>query len=279
MRANHFSTLGLTPDADLDAVKRAFRRLAATLHPDTGPRSPADLARLARITEAYTALKHPDRLEEYRARLAAAVARPRAATPTFKPNAATPTTTAARQARLLQLGMRNGEIVVVLGTWGPVPAGFLRLEMPSARVVKGRAEPTGASVTRTFINAALSQPGGWSTICADGSLELLQGCRHRTELRILSPQDFARIRPVGPVKLRKRRWSGQRGTGAGAAGARFAGGGARKRAGNRVGNPVTGWLSWCSRFRENPRAVGNTDWKMGAISALMLLSIALSLFL
>jgi hypothetical protein len=53
--------LGLDPTADLDAVKRAYRRLARALHPDLQPHLDADRRRalerrFAEVTAAYQTL-------------------------------------------------------------------------------------------------------------------------------------------------------------------------------------------------------------------------------
>lgn len=60
-RAAALRLLGITEDADLDAVKRAYRRLARALHPDLHPSASADQRRLlerrfAEVTAAYEAL-------------------------------------------------------------------------------------------------------------------------------------------------------------------------------------------------------------------------------
>jgi len=53
--------LGLRPDADLDAIKRAYRRLARSLHPDLQPDAASDMRRhleqrFAEVTAAYELL-------------------------------------------------------------------------------------------------------------------------------------------------------------------------------------------------------------------------------
>jgi DnaJ-domain-containing protein 1 len=53
--------LGLTVDADVDTIKRAYRRLARSLHPDLQPQADGDVkrhleARFAEVTAAYEAL-------------------------------------------------------------------------------------------------------------------------------------------------------------------------------------------------------------------------------
>ena len=55
MRNAEFETLGLSSDATLDDVKRAFRRLARTYHPDIA--GPSGARKFAEITKAYMTLK------------------------------------------------------------------------------------------------------------------------------------------------------------------------------------------------------------------------------
>ncbi|MDR3165667.1 MAG: DnaJ domain-containing protein [Synergistaceae bacterium] len=55
MRDAGFETLGLPSDATWDDVKRAFRRLARTYHPDIA--GPSGARKFAEITEAYMTLK------------------------------------------------------------------------------------------------------------------------------------------------------------------------------------------------------------------------------
>ncbi|MDR1579895.1 MAG: J domain-containing protein [Synergistaceae bacterium] len=55
MRNAEFEILGLSSDATWDDVKRAFRRLARTYHPDVA--GPSGAQKFAEITEAYMTLK------------------------------------------------------------------------------------------------------------------------------------------------------------------------------------------------------------------------------
>lgn len=60
-RAGAARVLGLTEDADLDAIKRAYRKLARSLHPDLQPDADATRRRtleraFAEVTAAYEAL-------------------------------------------------------------------------------------------------------------------------------------------------------------------------------------------------------------------------------
>lgn len=58
---NLYSVLGVDRDADADAIKRAYRRLAAQHHPDRG----GDTARFQEIQQAYDVLGDLARRREY----------------------------------------------------------------------------------------------------------------------------------------------------------------------------------------------------------------------
>ena len=51
--ADHYAILGLTSDATLADVKKAYRRLARLHHPDRNNADPGAIDRFRRITEAY----------------------------------------------------------------------------------------------------------------------------------------------------------------------------------------------------------------------------------
>ncbi|KAJ8606639.1 hypothetical protein CTAYLR_008373 [Chrysophaeum taylorii] len=55
---NHYGILGLTSDAQIAEIKRAYARLALQYHPDRND-SPGATAAMARINEAYECLKDP----------------------------------------------------------------------------------------------------------------------------------------------------------------------------------------------------------------------------
>lgn len=60
-RTDHYATLGVSKDADQDAVKKAYRRLALELHPDrTGGDKDAEL-RFKQVNAAYAVLSDPDK--------------------------------------------------------------------------------------------------------------------------------------------------------------------------------------------------------------------------
>jgi molecular chaperone DnaJ len=60
-----YLVLGLTRDASLDEVKRAYRRLARRYHPDINPGDRTAAAEFRRIAKAYETLIDPDRRRRY----------------------------------------------------------------------------------------------------------------------------------------------------------------------------------------------------------------------
>jgi curved DNA-binding protein CbpA len=59
---SHYDVLGLPPDADEAAIKRAYRKAAQSSHPD---REGGDPERFQRIQLAYDVLSDPERRERY----------------------------------------------------------------------------------------------------------------------------------------------------------------------------------------------------------------------
>ncbi|WP_316176662.1 MULTISPECIES: J domain-containing protein [unclassified Bradyrhizobium] len=67
----HYEVLGVSPRADLDTIKRAFRQAAKAHHPDLrGGADPASEHQLKLIIVAYNVLRDPDLRAEYDADLA-----------------------------------------------------------------------------------------------------------------------------------------------------------------------------------------------------------------
>lgn len=60
-----YKILGLTPDADLKAIKSAYRRLALKFHPDQNNQSEHAAKRFREITEAYETLSDPHQRVRY----------------------------------------------------------------------------------------------------------------------------------------------------------------------------------------------------------------------
>jgi molecular chaperone DnaJ len=62
--ADHYATLGVHRQATADEIKKAFRRLARELHPDTNP-DPAAAERFKEVARAYEVLSDPERRRRY----------------------------------------------------------------------------------------------------------------------------------------------------------------------------------------------------------------------
>lgn len=58
---DHYQTLGVARDADIDTIKRAYRKLAAQHHPDRG----GDTAKFQAIQSAYETLSDPQKKAMY----------------------------------------------------------------------------------------------------------------------------------------------------------------------------------------------------------------------
>jgi len=61
---DHYKTLGVTATADVGAIRAAYRRLVRETHPDMSD-NPADHARFADVTEAYSVLSDPAKRRRY----------------------------------------------------------------------------------------------------------------------------------------------------------------------------------------------------------------------
>jgi len=62
---DYYAILGVTPDADEQAIKQAYRKLARQHHPDVNPGDPEAEERFKEINEAYQALSDPERRRKY----------------------------------------------------------------------------------------------------------------------------------------------------------------------------------------------------------------------
>jgi molecular chaperone DnaJ len=65
MPRDYYELLGVGRDADEDAVKKAFRRLARELHPDVNAHDPDAEEKFKEAAEAYEVLSDPDRRQLY----------------------------------------------------------------------------------------------------------------------------------------------------------------------------------------------------------------------
>jgi molecular chaperone DnaJ len=62
--SDHYATLGVTRSASAEEIKKAYRRLARELHPDTNP-DPTAADRFKEVAHAYEVLGDPERRRRY----------------------------------------------------------------------------------------------------------------------------------------------------------------------------------------------------------------------
>jgi curved DNA-binding protein len=62
---DYYTVLGVAPDADDQAIKQAYRKLARQYHPDVNPGDKQAEERFKEINEAYQALSDPERRRKY----------------------------------------------------------------------------------------------------------------------------------------------------------------------------------------------------------------------
>ncbi len=77
LEKDFYATLGVPKDADADAVKKAYRKLARTWHPDRNPGDTAAESKFKDIGEAYGVLSDPEQRSKYDALRAMAGGGPR----------------------------------------------------------------------------------------------------------------------------------------------------------------------------------------------------------
>lgn len=77
LEKDFYATLGVSKDADADAIKKAYRKLARTWHPDRNPGDAAAEAKFKDIGEAYAVLSDSEQRKQYDALRAMAGGGPR----------------------------------------------------------------------------------------------------------------------------------------------------------------------------------------------------------
>ena len=65
LEKDFYSILGVSKDASQEEIKRAYRKLARTLHPDANPGDSAAEDRFKQVSEAYGVLGNEERRKEY----------------------------------------------------------------------------------------------------------------------------------------------------------------------------------------------------------------------
>lgn len=64
-KKDYYETLGVPRDADADAMKKAYRKLAVQFHPDKNPGNVAAEEKFKQISEAYEVLSDPEKRQRY----------------------------------------------------------------------------------------------------------------------------------------------------------------------------------------------------------------------
>lgn len=62
---DYYQVLGVSQDADQEAIKKTYRRLARKYHPDANPDNPSAEERFKEISEAYRVLSDPEKRKQY----------------------------------------------------------------------------------------------------------------------------------------------------------------------------------------------------------------------
>ena len=65
MKKNYYNILGISADASFDDIKKAYRRLVHSCHPDIAGNTPEAIEKFKEITEAYETLSSPQKRERY----------------------------------------------------------------------------------------------------------------------------------------------------------------------------------------------------------------------
>lgn len=65
VQKDYYAVLGVAKDASASDIKKAYRKLATSLHPDKNPGDAKAEERFKEVSEAYDVLSDPDRRREY----------------------------------------------------------------------------------------------------------------------------------------------------------------------------------------------------------------------
>lgn len=158
---DYYATLGISTDADEQAIKTAFRRLARVHHPDVAVEKLGATERFKEINEAYTVLSDPDKRRTYdlfRARYER-----------YQTNYRAPRAEPTRPASASATGAR-----------------------PSTAGATSRATSAGTAAGATSSGAAAGANSGAGRSTPGGASSDRSGPR-RTHTRTVSDEDFERI--------------------------------------------------------------------------------------
>lgn len=64
-KKDYYDILGVTPQADATALKKAYRKIALKYHPDKNPNNPAAEEKFKAAAEAYSVLSDPEKRKRY----------------------------------------------------------------------------------------------------------------------------------------------------------------------------------------------------------------------
>ncbi len=59
-----YKILGVSPDADDETIKKAYRRLAKKYHPDVNPGDPVAAKKMQQVNAAYEQIKNPEKAQQ-----------------------------------------------------------------------------------------------------------------------------------------------------------------------------------------------------------------------
>ena len=65
MADDYYKTLGVEKNADPEAIKKAYRKLALKYHPDRNPGNHEAEEKFKKISEAYAVLSDPEKRKQY----------------------------------------------------------------------------------------------------------------------------------------------------------------------------------------------------------------------